>query len=262
MKWNPFRGNRHTRLGVRIAAVAVLVIGLGAGVVIGLHQHSADTLSVSVNDAAHTERAAANTLSTDTDRPQARPVGGALEQARQDSNTTQQAKDKASEKAKAANEAASNTAAKAAQKRMDARADASGSSSSAESGEEAPATPVDCQSYSGNRQVGCSLLPSAGFGTDQMSCLDKLWTRESGWNVHASNAAAAPTASPKRCQPAKWPHTVTTTATTPYRRSSGAWTTSRAGTARPAVHGPTPKPPTGTKRTYVGVGIAMPHLGQ
>jgi hypothetical protein len=31
----------------------------------------------------------------------------------------------------------------------------------------------------------------AGFEIDQMACLDKLWTRESGWNVHAANPSGA-----------------------------------------------------------------------
>ncbi|MBX6722027.1 MAG: lytic transglycosylase domain-containing protein, partial [Dactylosporangium sp.] len=47
--------------------------------------------------------------------------------------------------------------------------------------------PESCSVYQGNRAVGCTLLLQWGFGLDQMPCLDKLWTRESGWSTTASN---------------------------------------------------------------------------
>lgn len=47
--------------------------------------------------------------------------------------------------------------------------------------------PESCGDYSGNRAIGCALLLDYGFKLDQMPCLDKLWTRESGWNHKASN---------------------------------------------------------------------------
>jgi hypothetical protein len=50
--------------------------------------------------------------------------------------------------------------------------------------------PESCEEYSGNRQIGCALLLEAGFGIDQMPCLDKLWTKESGWNHRARNASS------------------------------------------------------------------------
>lgn len=55
----------------------------------------------------------------------------------------------------------------------------------------APGTPIaGCDSYSGNRLLGCNLLPEFGFGTDQMASLDNLWTRESGWNHLAYNSSS------------------------------------------------------------------------
>ena len=30
-----------------------------------------------------------------------------------------------------------------------------------------------------------------GWGADQFSCLNSLWNRESGWNVHAANSSGA-----------------------------------------------------------------------
>jgi hypothetical protein len=50
--------------------------------------------------------------------------------------------------------------------------------------------PATCEYYSGNRATGCGLLLEAGFGIDQMSCLDRLWTKESGWNERAENPSS------------------------------------------------------------------------
>jgi hypothetical protein len=47
--------------------------------------------------------------------------------------------------------------------------------------------PSSCNEYSGNRKTGCAILLSSGFELDQMPCLDKLWTKESGWNHKARN---------------------------------------------------------------------------
>lgn len=50
--------------------------------------------------------------------------------------------------------------------------------------------PASCAVYQGNRQVGCTLLLQWGFGLDQMPCLDKLWTKESGWSTTSSNSSS------------------------------------------------------------------------
>ena len=45
--------------------------------------------------------------------------------------------------------------------------------------------------YSGDpRSIARSMLASRGWSS-QWSCLDSLWTRESGWRVHASNPSGA-----------------------------------------------------------------------
>jgi hypothetical protein len=50
--------------------------------------------------------------------------------------------------------------------------------------------PKSCKDYSGNRAIGCALLLEAGFGLAEMPCLEKLWSRESGWNPKATNPSS------------------------------------------------------------------------
>jgi hypothetical protein len=50
--------------------------------------------------------------------------------------------------------------------------------------------PASCDEFSGNRATGCALMLKAGFEIDQFGCLDKLWTKESGWNHRASNSSS------------------------------------------------------------------------
>jgi hypothetical protein len=57
-----------------------------------------------------------------------------------------------------------------------------------------PAPPVvaaGCSGYSGNRLVACNLLPSFGFATSEMTALDPMWDRESGWSISAANPSGA-----------------------------------------------------------------------
>jgi hypothetical protein len=46
-------------------------------------------------------------------------------------------------------------------------------------------------SQSDPHDIAKALLPQFGFSSDQYSCLDSLWNRESGWNVHAANPSGA-----------------------------------------------------------------------
>jgi hypothetical protein len=50
--------------------------------------------------------------------------------------------------------------------------------------------PASCADYSGNRAIGCAVVLERGFGLDQMPCLDKLFTKESGWNPKARNKSS------------------------------------------------------------------------
>ncbi|BCJ72360.1 hypothetical protein CS0771_19040 [Catellatospora sp. IY07-71] len=50
--------------------------------------------------------------------------------------------------------------------------------------------PKSCSEFSGNRAIGCALVLEAGMDLTQMACLNKLWTRESGWNHKAENKSS------------------------------------------------------------------------
>jgi hypothetical protein len=41
------------------------------------------------------------------------------------------------------------------------------------------------------RVIAAALLSEFGWSQDQFGCLDSLWTRESGWNVHADNPSSS-----------------------------------------------------------------------
>ena len=41
------------------------------------------------------------------------------------------------------------------------------------------------------RTIARAMLSDFGFGSDQFSCLDSLYTGESGWNVHADNPSSS-----------------------------------------------------------------------
>jgi len=41
------------------------------------------------------------------------------------------------------------------------------------------------------KDIARAMLPQFGFSADQFSCLDSLWTKESGWNPSADNASSS-----------------------------------------------------------------------
>jgi hypothetical protein len=107
------------------------------------------------------------------------------------SATMDAAKEKALADAKARAVAAALDAAAAAKKANDtaAREQAEASRSGTRTNTQYP-VPGSCNDFTGNRAIGCALLLQAGFGLDQMPCLDRLWTRESGWNPLSNNASS------------------------------------------------------------------------
>lgn len=65
-----------------------------------------------------------------------------------------------------------------------------GQDSSGGSGSSIPAAPGSVSNAAQAKQYAYSLFPSYGWGPDQETYLDKLWTRESGWNANAVNSAS------------------------------------------------------------------------
>ncbi len=50
--------------------------------------------------------------------------------------------------------------------------------------------PASCNAYTGNKATGCTLLLQEGFALSQMPCLDKMWSKESGWRTTAENSSS------------------------------------------------------------------------
>ena len=63
----------------------------------------------------------------------------------------------------------------------------------AEAATQAPAqtSVVARTSVSGNRKIGQDMMLARGWDISQWSCLDSLWTRESGWTTTAANPSGA-----------------------------------------------------------------------
>ena len=104
-------------------------------------------------------------------------------------------------------------------------------------------------SPSAARALGRQLGPATDGQGGQFTCLESLWTRESGWRVHAQNPSGAlwiRSRSPAAgCR--SWE---ATGATTPRRRSVGGCTTSVRATAVPAMRCSTGGHTTGTDRLF------------
>lgn len=166
------------RIGVRAVSLGVLAAGLAGGVYIGHGQRTqarddqavlvaqADAVEIRLMKERHGEHAATRAYQ-------------------------RQAEGEAATKAASAAEAAAGNARKlekAVTDRKAAKKSTTGSSSGT-----VPYTgpiPSSCNQYSGNRATGCALMLQDGFAIAQFPCLDKLWTKESGWNHHATNASS------------------------------------------------------------------------
>ncbi|WDZ86845.1 lytic transglycosylase domain-containing protein [Micromonospora cathayae] len=173
-----------SRLGARTAAVALLSVGVAGGFYLG--------------EDRETRRSDATA-----------PVGQVVVEQSRYVQTDQvvesaryQTELRAIQRAEAAELAARKAAAeRAARKKREAEAKAKAEAEAkakaeAEAKKAANSKPYDgpipasCNEYSGNREIGCALLLDSGFGIDQMPCLDKLWTKESGWNHKARNSSS------------------------------------------------------------------------
>jgi len=63
--------------------------------------------------------------------------------------------------------------------------------------------PASCAVYSGHRATGCAMMLGAGYPLSEFPCLEKLWSRESGWNVYAKNKSSGAYGIPQALPPEK-----------------------------------------------------------
>ncbi|MCW3838761.1 lytic transglycosylase domain-containing protein [Micromonospora yasonensis] len=160
-----------SRFGARTAAVALLSVGVAGGFYLGedrqTQQHGLTAqVGLEVDQAEYAYQ-------------RDRQADHRLESAKQRA-AEYQAKLRAAEAAKEAAERAKEAEAAAASRKKAREAAA------VTKPYDGP-IPSSCEEYSGNRKIGCAIMLDAGFGIDQFPCLDKLWTKESGWNHKAYN---------------------------------------------------------------------------
>jgi len=165
-------------------AVFVLVVGLAAGAYLTIHRPGQQPTEVSAQPVV------GQPIDRVEEQQQQRQATDGYRQEKLREQASRSATRDAQQKAAAGGQHAAALAgdADAAKKQREQQQSSSGSGSS---GGSVGPVPSSCKEYSGNRATGCTLMLQAGFQIDQMACLDKLWTRESGWNVHASNPSGA-----------------------------------------------------------------------
>nr|MDT0661613.1 lytic transglycosylase domain-containing protein [Micromonospora sp. DSM 115978] len=168
-----------SRFGVRALAVALLLAGVTGGYFLG-EDRETQQQGIEAQLAADVEQAEVELL---RERHAAH-----LRATRARRAAEQEAAQKAAEAAKAAAERAKKAEQEASRRkaREKAEREAAAAGTPAFTGP----IPESCNEYSGNRKIGCALLLDAGFDLDQMPCLDKLWTKESGWNHKAENPSS------------------------------------------------------------------------
>jgi len=179
----PTKGNFVSRLwsrfGARTAAVALLSVGVASGFYLG-------------EDRQTQQQGLTAQVGLKVDQTEYAYQRDRLSDHRVDSSRQRAAEYQA--KLRAA--AAAKEAAERARKAEAAAATRKKERAAAEEEAEAKAKPYDgpipssCAEYSGNRKIGCAIMLDKGFGIDQFPCLDKLWTKESGWNPKASNSSS------------------------------------------------------------------------
>ncbi|GIF03812.1 aggregation-promoting factor C-terminal-like domain-containing protein [Actinoplanes siamensis] len=163
-----------TRIVIRVAAVALLLAGLAAGVYVGQQRPPATGAAM--------------------DPVQAEAIDMQLVKDRQNQHAAARARYTEAEGAAAAKAASAARTASGYAKELDKKvvAQKKAAQQRKNSGPVAfgGSIPSSCGEFSGSRAIGCALTLSAGFGLDQFACLNKLWNKESGWNYRAENRSS------------------------------------------------------------------------
>lgn len=176
--------------GFRSIAVLVLALGATGGVYLGVNrQHQQTDLA---DEAQYTVRAQVESVDQFRLYRQKVRTNEATRAAQQKAAAAAAA---AAVKAKAAAERARKQKASRSQQRSTPTTKAPRSTPptrkpTGPGGGSAGPTPASCRAYTANRAIGCTLLLQAGFKLDQMPCLDRLWTKESGWTTTAENKSS------------------------------------------------------------------------
>jgi heat shock protein HslJ len=160
-----------SRFGVRALAVLLLLVGVAGGYYLGEDRQT--------QQQGFDAQVAADVAQTENEYLKDRQAAYLLAAARRRA-AEQDAAKKAAEAAKAEAERARKAEEASRRKR-------------AQAGTTVPYTgpiPASCNEYSGNRKIGCALLLDSGFALAEMPCLDKLWSKESGWNHKARNSSS------------------------------------------------------------------------
>ncbi len=166
-----------SRFGIRALAIGLLAVGVAGGAYLGKDR---ETQQTGLDAAAWTQ---ADISEQQMMKDHMRHQSVVLAQKRA---AEQQAAAKAAAAAKVAAERAKRAEEEASRKR---RAESTPKPSTSSKPPSFGPVPASCKEYSGNRAIGCALLLDAGFKLDQMPCLEKLWTKESGWNEKSSNSS-------------------------------------------------------------------------
>jgi hypothetical protein len=164
-----------SRLGARTAAVALLSVGVAGGFYLG-EDRETQQQGLTAQVGVEVDR-------TDFAYQRERQANHQVAFARQRA-AEYQAKLRAAQAAKEAAERARKAEAAAASRKREREA-----AEQAAKPYDGP-IPASCAEYSGNRKIGCALMLEKGFGIAEFPCLEKLWTKESGWNHKASNSSS------------------------------------------------------------------------
>ncbi|MEJ5888017.1 hypothetical protein WDZ16_06020 [Pseudokineococcus marinus] len=110
--------------------------------------------------------------------------------AAQEAEAARRAAEEAAAREAAEREAAERAAAEEAQRRADEEA-AARAAEEAQAEREAEAAAASRSAQRDPRGVAASMVADRGWSSDQMSCLDQLWTKESGWQWDADNPTSS-----------------------------------------------------------------------
>ncbi|WP_018721176.1 aggregation-promoting factor C-terminal-like domain-containing protein [Salinispora fenicalii] len=165
-----------SRLGARTAAVALLSAGVVGGFQLGNRDQGQH-----VPDVAGVEQVALQA-------PQVHPVKERAAEYQEKLRDAAVAEAAAERKRREEAAAASRKTVRAAAAEL-AKAKAKAKAAAAAKPYDGP-IPESCAEFTGNRKIGCAEMLNAGFEIDQFPCLDKLFTKESGWNHKARNPSS------------------------------------------------------------------------